>query len=276
MVTRPNYLAAWMWGVHPPSARRRRRALACYLVPTLLYLAVVGAGALLIPIEHADTYQGTPVTYWDEYFELLLLFSWGLGFLFCLVLPFRMENRRSNARLLQANLHDYRLTGLSGREILTGLAAPQLAAHQLFIKTYAAVMMVWVAILAMFSIEDVFVAIPLAISWLASYFNLVYGGRYNLSLWPTTPSRVARALKTAALIFTCPLTLCTICPLLVFLALILLPFGIAVVVVRGTKAADAWADAQTALDGVETVSLWSPVQDAPDDKTIEPGLRATP
>lgn len=275
MVTRPNYLAAWMWGVHPPSARRRRRALACYLVPTLLYLALIGAGALFFVVVDSPDWE-MHNTDWKAYFSQLLLFSWGLGFLFCLVLPFRMENRRSNARLLQANLHDYRLTGLSGREILTGLAAPQLAAHQLFIKTYAVVMMVWVAILAPFSVVGLLVAILLAISWLASYFNLVYGGRYNLSLWPTTPSRVARALKTAALIFTCPLTLCTICPLLVFLALILLPFGIAVVVVRGTKAADAWADAQAALDGVETVSLRSPVQDAPDDKTIEPGLRATP
>lgn len=146
----------------------------------------------------------------------------------------------------------------------------------MFIKTYAAVLIVWVTILSTYSAEALLIALLLAISWMTSCFNLVWGGRYNLSLWPTTKSRAARTLKTAAMIFTCPVTLCTICPPLVFLAVILFPIGVSAFVVRLSKAEETWARAQWALDGNEEVSLWVPVPDPPDAKPADAGMRDTP
>lgn len=277
MVTRPNYLALQAWGIRPKSQRRRRRALLTYLGPTFAYLAIVPLAWLLFITSHVSKpFLDSGPDHSFYMFFWLLIASWAFGFFFCLILPFRVENRFSNARVLHANLHDYRLAGLSGVEILNGLAAPQLAAARLFIKIYAAVLVVELLACSAFFINAVFFSLPLVLSWGASYFNLVQGTRLNVALWATTPSRSARILKIGTLIFTCPITLCTLVPPIILAAVFLFPITVASFPVRAVKVEDVWNAARENLDG-NHIPLYVPI-DAPAETTPEPDpvLRNTP
>lgn len=240
MATRPNYLAAQAWGYRPKSIRRRRSALLAYLGPSIFYLfSIAGLYAItsrLFPLS-------IPVI-------TRFVIAWLTGVLHCTLLPLMLENRYGNTRLLRTNYHDYRLAGISGREMLKGLAAPQLAGIQLFAWVYA-ITLGLLGFLGICNIADQMAGYIVmgAFSFAASVYNLLVGAHYYLAQWAICANKPTRILKTLALMFTCPITLCTFCPPLVFLFPIWFFLQIISILRRSMYAEGVWNRAQALLDG---------------------------
>lgn len=273
MVTRPNYLAAQAWGIRPKSAKRRRRALICLMGPAAFYLGLLALAVLTQFILNLDNHD----LHLDRYAHALFAISWIGGFVICTILPFRREKKFGNARMLQANYHDYRLALLTGSEILEGLAAPQLAGIKLFtivyLFTFVPVACMWITLNSDYPL--VLVAAVIYVG--ASIFNLHVSSRFNIAHWALSPKLATRTIKTAGMVFSCPITLSTICPPLVIVAITLLPLIFASYAVRLTKMTEAWSKARSILDGNEEVSLWVPVPDPPEtNPEPAPSLRNMP
>ncbi|MEN6626387.1 MAG: hypothetical protein ABFD69_09190 [Candidatus Sumerlaeia bacterium] len=257
MPTRPNYLAAMIWGRRPKSARRRRRAWSCRYGPTTSYLVIFGiilTVGLLIASAFGIVAEEEFVT---VYCASLLTAAFFLGAIYCIALPFMLENRFSNARVLQANCHDYRLAGMSGREMLNGLAGPQLAGIKLFAKVYVGVVFSIGAVST--AVQPDFLRGMLTFSMLLIPFllDLIAGSYFHLTLWTKYPSKPQRLLMTAVFVFSSPVTLLTATlPLSVpIIAMVPFMFGIFIVLellslaVRAAVIGSAWSAAKERLDG---------------------------
>lgn len=264
MVTRPNYLEFVAWGIRPKSRPRRLNALRCYLLPSFIYLLLVGVFATII-IWATES----PAHEWEaEPCIGITAFAWYLGIIVCNIMPFRLENRFSNPALLRANLHDYRLAGIAGRDMLKGMAAPQLAGRRLFVITYITTCVT----LAMACLnyfcrhpggpyipELLMVTLIGAITSGAAIFNLLVGSRYALAQWALCPSKIMRRLKTAGFLFSCPVTLCTFCPLLLVAFILWVPLECATLIGRSIHAENTWSRAKTALDGNDGEPFIEPI-----------------
>lgn len=252
MVTRPNYLKTMVWGRRPKSAKRRRAAMWCCLRPSLLYLGCI---ALSVPI-----FQYTNILDEDEKSLGVLFCAWLFGIIGCNFMPFLLEKSFGNASILQANFHDYRLAGISGRDMLTGLAAPQLAGIKIFVATYGLSFFVLWLWIGWGSDKAIFAGIVGAIPTAAAIYNLLAGSHYSLAQWAICPKKANRVLKTAGFIFACPITLCTFCPILIVGFLLWVPLQFASYVMRNVYFENAWDRAQALLDGTgeEPASVLAP------------------
>lgn len=259
MVTRPNYLKAMVWGRRPKSAKRRRRALRSWLAPTIVFISLLaiftGLAFLNQSVRHIPAKFFLP-----QLFSSLLMTGFLLGALFCILIPFRLENRFSNARILQANCHDYRLAGFSGREMMTGLAAPQIRGMWLFSRVYLGMMVFLAGGLVIFAPKKsgasglVFLVAGLMLPLM---FNLIAGVFFHLTLWSRYPVRAQRLLALSAFIFSSPVTVGMIAfPITIFL-LINVPMIVGIfiileffsVAVRAAIVGSAWSEARERLDG---------------------------
>lgn len=251
MVTRPNILALQAWGRRPKSPRRRRRALAALYAKAGVYfalLAVIGVGFVALNIHSPQNIdRGLLVT------EFLA--SWWLGVFISAMAPFRIGDRSSSARALQANGHDYYLAGIKGGDVLTGLAAPQLAGIRLFAWTFLAV--VWLLFLTVEATEGVGKEFELffMLSFAAAMFNLLAGTRFALALWALYPGRGQRMLLTAAMVFSSPMTIVSLCPPLIYTGYFMGNFAplfvteAVLLILRFVVFLAMWARAANTLDG---------------------------
>lgn len=256
MVTRPNILALQAWGRRPKSARRRRRALAALYAKPTGYIAMLAVVGLVFVIYYINRPQNIAKQNIDR--GLLVtefLVSWWLGVFVSAMAPFRIGDRSGNARALQSNGHDYYLAGIKGGDVLTGLAAPQLAGIRLFAWTFLAV--VWLLFLTVEATENVGKMFELffMLSFAAAMFNLLAGTRFALALWALYPGRGQRMLLTAAMVFSSPMTIVSLCPPLIYTGLFMGNFSplfvseAVLLIIRFVVCLAMWARAVTTLDG---------------------------
>lgn len=203
MVLNEHILADQVWGIRPASKRRRRAALRAWLGDVVLFGAVIALiQGIAIAIAFAYSREFPPETFVIP-FSLGILF----GAMFCFVAPLRLDTRFSSAHVLRANVHDYYLAGVSGRGILAGLAAPQIAGFKLFGWVYGIVMFAYiiaVAIQVKMRTDQFFFVSTIV---LASIYELVAGSYYGLSLWTKHSGRGIRALKVFVFLMTSPILL---------------------------------------------------------------------
>lgn len=251
-----NFLEEQAWGRFPKSRRRRRMALRSLLTCTLLYVGLLAMVATIFTVISLKT-QGRVD---DALPGILTYFSFFVGAWFCAVAPFQVENRFSNARQLLANQHDYRLAGMTGRGMLRGIAAPQLAGAKLFAVVHLVIVSGFLAYVSE-NVNNVprrlamiVIGIPVVIL-IASVFDVFVGTRFNLAQW-RYPGRGFRSLKTACFVFSSPFTVMVCCPFLFRFSSqstieTLLFVEIALLVIRWRWAAAEWRRAERWLDGDE-------------------------
>lgn len=246
MVRAPNHLAALAWGLRSESTAHRRGAMVSWLGPAGLYLVIV----LLIGLALAyNNFIDVRRLSTFEYWVALDAAAWYVGVLFCVILPFRIENKFSSAKLLRANYPDYRLAGFTGHDVLTGMAAPRIAGIKLFAYVYVIVMLIGVSLLTYFQAKAIVLLLLLALSLGASIFSLIVGSYYNLAQWALSPNKAVRYIKTAGIVFTGPVTLCTLYPMFMIFLTIAIFLEVISVAIRSNIAVNAWTRAQKQLDG---------------------------
>lgn len=193
----PNIIALQAWGKFPQSRRRRKQAMRSFLARTLIFLGVLVVGVIISGFIIATSPRHFRVDGLGSTFFCLVM---GIGFLFCLATPFQMENRFSGGRALRANFHDYHLAGVSGRDILMGMAGPQIAGILLFAIIYG------VAVVATFLIacqlersgpgRELFIAFTLIV--LIAESSLIVGGLYAIAQWTRYSEKSLRLFKTGS------------------------------------------------------------------------------
>lgn len=246
MPTRPNYIEMYAWGRKPRSKRRRRAALFAWLGPTVLFLFVLFVGGIVaFSIDQANNLNTASFRPFGSHAFMaasvgMFIASWLGGFGFCFLLPFLLENRCGNANMLQANLADYKLAGFMARQMLKGLAAPQLRGIHLFSLVYPLLTGILLLFFATTRSNAEFIP-TIVITAVVGEINLLAGTYFSLALWSKPASKGERAFKTGMFTISPFLGLCVAVPAaiilnfiigdiaaLVWLAALLLPIAIAV------------------------------------------------
>ncbi len=182
----PNLLALQAWGKFPDSALRRRWAFVYGKGIVILYCAAV---VLVLFYAISVGSIGGGFRLW-----------WMISTWFCVLIPFCIENRHANAQRFWANYHDYRLAGFSGKEIILGMMAPQLAGIRRLRKC---LVIIGVGLV----VTVIFPAI--ALSCVSILLCCTY---YNLALWTKSADPAPRRLGMLVIVFTSPMTLVGLYP----------------------------------------------------------------
>lgn len=260
MVTRPNYLEMQSWGRRPKSKRHRRQAMLSWLGPTILFLSavmIIGFTFFTIDLmvnsnEFIDESGRAPTVLDAVPFATGSMFfsAWLLGLAFCVLIPFLLENRFSNARMIQMNLPDYKLAGFNANDMLKGLAAPQLRGVHLFFYVYGLATSVLLLVSAGRA-DGIFVAFVLS-SVVMGLINLFAGSYFSLALWSKNSSKGERAFMIGLFTLSPLFGFCATVPLAIILsflirgaAFLLVPLATITPIVVAIK---AWINAIRRID----------------------------
>ena len=212
-----NPLASLTWGTQPPNSRRRRRAWLAVCLPTSAYcLLVVAFFFQLVPTiffpaqRHANWLD-------PEMLLMSVIYSSMLALTCVLLASILLRSTRTGpARNVWINWPDYRLAGLTGRQMLRGLSGPGFvglfSAAAFHIALYAVCMLL--AGLSDYREFDADFWSMLVIG-LAPAFALILYSYLDLALWVLMPAPRARLVAATAI------TLAT-SPLAVFISFVIL------------------------------------------------------
>jgi hypothetical protein len=196
---RPNHIAAWAWGIHEGSPARRRQALRSLLSPSVMVLICLACAITLFDFASARYFP----TFGDAHYQQLFASGWWVGVVFCMFIPFGIETRFSNARILRGNLHDYYLAGFSGPEILLGMAAPAIAGIKSFAVVYFGAMLFFCVALTHRIAHGSSLILFFSIL-IPSLFNLAMGTIMQLTLWTQNIRRELKTMYMGLMMFTSP------------------------------------------------------------------------
>lgn len=272
MAINENILVDQAWGVFPQSRRRRRSALIMWLRPTIAFVLGVVIFSLIGFISNGRFYLSGLFT------PVIAVAAWC-----CVLMPFFMESRYSNARILAANRPDYDMAGFRGREMLKGIAAPQLAS----VKMFAGVLSITVAFLSLIVPGPPIEGRLIAAAIIPAFFItcVLPWSLFSIGLWAKYPSRGARVFFSLLMLLTSPLMIgCAAMPFFYnqddYSGLIVMPllcFEMPALVFRLAFCSAAWTRAIDIVDGRE--EAWrepvNPIETSPwsDDESGRSRLR---
>ena len=205
-----NPLALLTWGTQPPNSRRRRRAWLAVCLPTASYCLFLMAfyfqwvPASLMPSGMVWNRQ-VP----ENLLELATISS-ALTMSYLLAASIVVRSLRGRpARQLRINWPDYRLAGLTGRQMLRGLGGPGFAgfsyATEVHLIVYAVCMLLYGLFVEFDSDFWAILVLGLAPAFAFSLYPIV-----DVAFWVLMPSTLARLIgSTAITIATGPMMVFT-------------------------------------------------------------------
>lgn len=204
MPAAPNPLSELTWGRAPASPRRRRAALGQVFFPAIYYCVILG---FMLGTEAWNRIRRGESLLAQNWSENLLLYVSLAGFIVVPSLLLMRVSLRSQGQRLRDNWADYRMIGLSGRQMLRGVAGPGLLGvflaalvHLLLFSGGLAVYRMQIGL--QWSNDDWWLMGLLAASLCVI---LTSAATVEVALWAYTADRLPRTMAVLAFFFASPL-----------------------------------------------------------------------